>query len=306
MATTITVGGGQGQSTLTLNGNTVVPDVSFSVTLSNPCLTATIDNIVFSPTSLSVTDGNTGTATFSIPQDTVDQANTVQDLCGTKTYEIKDSSNAVITSWASIALSTSNNRQYILTIDTAQYPSHIASDVSETLTITTKYASWGSNNGNSASTIAVTLVSVTCDCSGLQWSAPSISTSTVNIDASVTPMFSAPDPDTSATTSNYAYSVCYENSGTCATTGTYAASSDFTFNDGTGATTLPSWITFDSSTKVLTVAPTDVALAGKTYTIAATYTPTYGTASSFTIAEVTVNCVVTSFTRPANPTSGLT
>ena len=56
----------------------------------------------------------------------------------------------------------------------------------------------------------------------------------------------------------------------------------------------------------MSVDPTDTTLAGQTYTIAATYTPTYGTATSFTVATITVNCVVTSFTRPSNPTSGLT
>ena len=67
MATTITVDGGQGQSTTSLSGSGVVPDVTFDVVLTNPCLTATIDNIVFSPSTLSVNDGLTGTATFTIP-----------------------------------------------------------------------------------------------------------------------------------------------------------------------------------------------------------------------------------------------
>ena len=68
MATTITVGGGQGQSTTSLsNSGSVVPDVTFDVVSTNPCLTATVNNIVFSPTSLSVNDGDTGTATFTIP-----------------------------------------------------------------------------------------------------------------------------------------------------------------------------------------------------------------------------------------------
>jgi hypothetical protein len=68
MATTITVAGGQGQSTTSLsNSGSVVPDVTFDVVSTNPCLTATVNDIVFSPTSLSVNDGATGTATFTIP-----------------------------------------------------------------------------------------------------------------------------------------------------------------------------------------------------------------------------------------------
>ena len=37
-----------------------------------------------------------------------------------------------------------------------------------------------------------------------------------------------------------------------------------------------------------------------------TYTPTYGTAAQFTVMTLTINCVVTSVTRPSNPASGLT
>ena len=36
-----------------------------------------------------------------------------------------------------------------------------------------------------------------------------------------------------------------------------------------------------------------------------TYTPTHGTAAQFTVATITIRCVVTSFTRPSNPVSGL-
>ena len=67
MATTITIDSNQGQSTHVLSGNSDVPDVSFDMVLTNPCIAAAIDAIVFSPASIAVTDGNTATATFSIP-----------------------------------------------------------------------------------------------------------------------------------------------------------------------------------------------------------------------------------------------
>jgi hypothetical protein len=51
--------------------------VTFDVVVTNPCLTAAIDAFVLSPASISVTDGNIETATFSIPQDAVDKTNTV-------------------------------------------------------------------------------------------------------------------------------------------------------------------------------------------------------------------------------------
>jgi hypothetical protein len=77
MATTITIDGSQGQSTLSLSGNSDVPDVTFDVVLTNPCIAAAIDAIVFSPSSIAITDGDTETATFSIPQDAVDKTQTV-------------------------------------------------------------------------------------------------------------------------------------------------------------------------------------------------------------------------------------
>jgi hypothetical protein len=59
MATTITIDGSQGQSTLSLSGNSDVPDVTFDVVLTNPCIAAAIDAIVFSPSSIAITDGDT-------------------------------------------------------------------------------------------------------------------------------------------------------------------------------------------------------------------------------------------------------
>ena len=169
-------------------------------------------------------------------------------------------------------------------------------------------ASWSSNSGNTASTVSVTLQVTSCDCSALAWTAPSISKVNVNIDASDTPSVPVPSSDTSARSTNFAFDQCYQDGGTCATTGAYSASSDFTFDDGTGATTLPSWITWNTGTQTLTVNPTTPSLAGTTYTIAATYSPdaSGSTASSFTVLEITVKCVVTSFTRPSNPSSGTT
>ena len=73
MSTTITVDGGQGQSTLSLSGTGVVPDATFDVDIVNPCIAAAIDDLSFSPATIGVQDGNVGTATFTIPQDAVDK-----------------------------------------------------------------------------------------------------------------------------------------------------------------------------------------------------------------------------------------
>ena len=90
--------------------------MTFDVVVSNPCVTATINNIVFNPVAITVSDGSTATATFSTPTDSVDASNTVSNLCGAKSYTIKDSTGTVITTWASI--STATDGTHTLTIDT--------------------------------------------------------------------------------------------------------------------------------------------------------------------------------------------
>lgn len=52
----------------------------------------------------------------------------------------------------------------------------------------------------------------------------------------------------------------------------------------------------------MTLAPTDVSLTGKTYTVTATYTADSGTPTAFTVTTFTVDCVVTGFTNPSAPT----
>ena len=109
----ITIDSGQGQSTTSFSGN----DQSYTVTVSNPCPTTTVAAITFSPSSITVTDGSTATSEFVIPSDGVDDAAApLKYLCGTKNYEIKDSSNNVITTWAAITDSSTEGSK-TLTID---------------------------------------------------------------------------------------------------------------------------------------------------------------------------------------------
>ena len=77
-------------------------------------------------------------------------------------------------------------------------------------------------------------------------------------------------------------------------------------DEGSSPTALPSWITFDVDTQILTAAPTDLTLVGSTYTISAQYSPDNGVASSFDVLTLTIDCRVTSFTKPDDPTDGLT
>ena len=271
IANTITVGSGQGQGATTSFSPTATP---LTITVSNPCTSATITGITFNPTSITVQDGSTATSEFSVPGDTVDTSNSLTGLCGTKNYAITDSSNNAVTTWAVITDSTVTSGDKTLTIDPSVYGSHIASTVSETLTITTTYADW--SGPSTTSTIGVTINTIGCACTSLGWGAPTAVTATVAINASDTPTVPAPVSNTDARSSDAAFDSCYSNSPAtpCATTGTYAASS-IVLSDGSA---LPSWITWNDGTQTLTVAPTDVNDVGTT-TLMGTYTPTNGSSA---------------------------
>ena len=77
-------------------------------------------------------------------------------LCGNKVYAIADNSDgSAISNWAVIGPSSTAGSM-TLTIDPEQYGSHIASDITVTIRVTTTYETWTSNAG-STSTIVVTL-----------------------------------------------------------------------------------------------------------------------------------------------------
>ena len=109
MSTTVTVDAGQGQTLATLSGNSVVPDATVSVDLTNPCDAATIDTITFSPSSLEVAAEETIEATFSIPSDSIDSTHGGTDICGDKQYTVYVDSVEEST-WITIAASSSVSR----------------------------------------------------------------------------------------------------------------------------------------------------------------------------------------------------
>jgi hypothetical protein len=175
-------------------------DTTFDIVITNPCETTVIDDLVFSTSTLTITDGNTSTLTFPIPQDAIDKANTVQDLCGEKSYAVYDSAT-LVTTWGSIAADASTARQYILTIDTTQL-AYSASTIAKTITVKTTFADWGGNSGNSNSQFSLNVTPLGCDCSAMAWTAPSIGTESVNIDGSITPTLAVPAADDAARSSN--------------------------------------------------------------------------------------------------------
>ena len=74
------------------------------------------------------------------------------------------------------------------------------------------------------------------------------------------------------------------------------------YKDSTGTSVdLPSWITFDSSTQILTVDPDKTVLGD--HTLVATYTTLNGEDITFDAMIITAECAVASFTKPDNPSN---
>ena len=80
-----------------------------------------------------------------------------------------------------------------------------------------------------------------------------------------------------------------------------------TWDDGTGAAALPSWITFTSSTtttQTVAINPPDGTVVGN-HSIIAVFNPTNGADKTFTALTFSVTCEVTSWTVPSAPADGV-
>ena len=67
---------------------TETDSISFIVTIIDPCETTTINDAVFSPTTLTVTNGATADITFTEVTDSVEVANNIDTLCQGRTYTL--------------------------------------------------------------------------------------------------------------------------------------------------------------------------------------------------------------------------
>lgn len=91
---------------------------SFNVIISNPCPQATLNEITFAPTSISVQDGQSATATFSSPTTTIDVNNSLFQACGSLSFAVfaDDQDTALSTQWATVSTTGATGT---LTVDTS-------------------------------------------------------------------------------------------------------------------------------------------------------------------------------------------
>ena len=152
--------------------------------------------------------------------------------------------------WAQI---TENAGTYTLTIDTTADLTLIVneSEVTHPLYIKATLDDYTSYTRESYTLINIRITAAGCDCTALAWDDP---TSGIDVGAitagvaSVTKTLAPPLANTDARSTDAGFDKCYLIGSDCAETGVYES---LTWDDGTGATTLPSWITFTSSSSIL-------------------------------------------------------
>jgi hypothetical protein len=286
--------------------------VAVTIAVTNPCKGATISAITFNPTAIAVIDGATATSEFVVPGDTVDTANSLTGLCGTKTYTMSvNGSGASVSAWAAITDSTVTTGSKTLTINTLNYPTEITTATKAiTIDVKTKFADSDYSTPETSTQIVVTISKAVCSCAAMAWTAPTISVGTVQLGAtlelpttqvSTNPYFPPPVSSDAAKSTNAAFNQCWADSTPCTTTGSYSTA-NIKYDAGSGKVALPGgWLAWNQSDQKLVVSPTLVSQA-KAYPIYATYTSTSGTPTEFQVATLNVDCVVTSFTLPAAPT----
>ena len=88
--------------------------------ISNPCETTSIDALSLGSTTLTVTDGDTTSTTWSVPDVQVDADKLNTGLCGLVAFDVfTDTSDSVLSlPWA--VISDESGGTYQLTIDTNQ------------------------------------------------------------------------------------------------------------------------------------------------------------------------------------------
>lgn len=200
------------------------PQVCQYSQITNPCTAVTLPIPTWNPVALSFNYLQTGSSYFDIASDTVDAHTGIFGYCGARTYTLTDNSDGSTVAWASFATTTSATSpgRFTLSIDTSLYPTIPTASVAHTLKLVTKLADYPLHAGRE-DLFVVTILPLTCDCTYLKWTWPSPTIKVVGVDATDSAIIVNPVEDTSNRAAQMAYNVCYENSGTCAVTGSFSA-----------------------------------------------------------------------------------
>ena len=199
--------------------------LSFTISILNPCLTTTVNAIVFSNAgsagayAKSIVDGTSdATITFVTPTDTA--TTTYAAVCGDYTYSIhSDNTGANFSynaAWAVITGPATNT--YTLTIDTTQDLTLIGTTPSQLINVWIRARMNTYSDREIYTKIEVTITEASCSCASLALANPSASVTVVSAIAATAATNSAqvlgiPAPNTIATNTDTALAKCYEVGG---------------------------------------------------------------------------------------------
>lgn len=167
------------------NTSTFVPatdgeKVVFTITIVDPCTTATINDVTFSPSNIQVVDGATASTEFTVPTNSVmDTHGDPALLCGKTSFGIytDTSDTAVPSNWAYITGPVGDT--YTVMVDTTRDLTLIGDQSSVTITLKIKSTLDSYTSQTKYTDLVVALSETTCDCSHLLWTNPTPSSNTV-------------------------------------------------------------------------------------------------------------------------------
>ena len=212
-----------GGSSATFDGSS--DKLSFTISILNPCLTTTVNAIVFSNAgsagsyAKSIVDGTAdNTITFVTPTDTA--TTTYAAVCGDFTYSIHSDNTgtnfAYNAAWAVISGPATNT--YTLTIDTREDLTLLDTSASTIINVWIRARMNTYSDREVYTKIAVTITQASCSCASLALANPASSVTVVATISATAATNSAqvlgiPAPDTTATATDTALAKCYEPSG---------------------------------------------------------------------------------------------
>lgn len=184
-----------GSHTVTLTNDITYPTqsfaetetITFDVTIIDPCLTTTVNSAVFTPTTLTVTNGETADMTYTDVTDSVEVDNNIDTLCGSRSYTIYNNDEInVHTDW--VTLSGPSAGVYTITA-TPTLDSLVGANNFKLLTVLDLYTN---ESRESWSTITVNVQGAACDQNGLEWDASAVVEQTIDVSTGPTTVNIAP------------------------------------------------------------------------------------------------------------------
>ena len=277
-------------STIDDTGPTNNNSYTFTITLSNPCKTATLNTP--SVSTITVADDASNTGTFTDVADSYYTDYGDASFCGTRTFTLTDSGGSSV-SWLSVALTSGTT----YTITAAPSSTNTELQATHTITLTVASSTYSSDISSVTTTFSVVIATPACTCAQQTWDVGTGTTSTAPVGSTTSVTLPLPSVSASAYTSTPAMRAC--SASTCSTAGSFTS---VLLSSGAA---LPSWITTANSSTELSIAPTDgTPMASGNWVIAVVYTPTEGTTNpSYTAVTITVTCEITSWSMSAAGTT---